>query len=108
MLWWLGFLAAFAIPVLYAVGIWAYGRAYPGTLRTSIADWGGSLAWVVAAVVAVRQLNAARRAPLLRSIARIAIILVAGFSAVSLHFITACETRPDYVGGPGCKSGVTK
>jgi uncharacterized membrane protein len=60
MLWWLRFLAAFAIPVLYAVGVSAYGHAYPGTLRTSIADWGGSLAWVAAAVVAVRQLNAAR------------------------------------------------
>jgi hypothetical protein len=101
MLWWLGFLSAFSIPVLAALGIAAYGHAYPGSLRTSIANWGGTLAWVVGAVIAVRQLNVARKAPLLRSIARIAIVLGFGFSAVSLHFISTCESRSEYVGGPG-------
>ena len=101
MLWWLGFLAAFAIPMFLDVAIQAYGRAYPGTLRTSIADWGGTLAWVLAAILAVRQLNVARRAaPLLRSIARVAVVLVCGFGAVSLHFIAPCGVRTEYVGAP--------
>jgi hypothetical protein len=101
LMWWAVLLSALIFPFLASEAIDAFGHAFPGTLRTSVAKVVESVALLLSGVLVFRQLGVAHRLPAIRSAARIVVIIVYGLSAgMLLTSEKACGPRSEYVGGP--------